>query len=123
MMTLLISAALALAATNAGAPAPARDYPSCDLRAQHALGATPGAAEDGGRAHISQRVNILQADIGNARKARHLTQAQADTLRQRVDRVRLAVAGPAQKHGPLGTKQRAAYERTLDAVATRLCRG
>jgi hypothetical protein len=115
MMTVLITAlALALAATGAGTQIPARDYPSCDLRAQHALvGAPGGSIRDRGQAHVALRANILQADIGNARKARRLTQQQADTLWQRVERVR---------HGSLSAAERASYDRALDAVATRLCR-
>lgn len=111
-MTVLITA-LALAATGAGTRIPARDYPSCDLRAQHALVGVPGGSIRDRQAHVALRANILQADIGNARKARRLTQQQADTLWQRVERVR---------HGSLSAAERASYDRALDAVATRLCR-
>jgi transposase len=50
-----------------------------------------------GQAHIALRADILQAD----------------TLWQRVERVR---------HGSLSAAERASYDRALDAVATRLCR-
>ncbi|AIT08443.1 hypothetical protein MC45_18200 (plasmid) [Sphingomonas taxi] len=122
MMTVLITA-LALAATGAGAQMPARDYPSCDLRAQHTLvGAPGGSSGDRGQAHVALRANILQADIGNARKARRLTQPQADMLWQRVERVRHGSDGFTRQQGFLSAGERASYDRALDAVATRLCR-
>lgn len=120
-MTVLITA-LALAATGAGTRIPARDYPSCDLRAQHALVGVPGGSIRDRQAHVALRANILQADIGNARKARRLTQQQADTLWQRVERVRHGSDGFTRQQGFLSAGERASYDRALDAVATRLCR-
>lgn len=49
---------------------------------------TGGIIEDLLDAYISSRVNVLQADIITARKARQLTQAQADTLWQHSTWVR-----------------------------------
>lgn len=115
--------ALAVAATQADASprlsAPA--YPGCDLRAQHTI-AGSSASRDKAHAHIALRADTLQADIGNARKARLLTQGQANALWQRVARIRHDADGFARKQGFLSAGERASYDRALDQVALRLCR-
>ncbi|WP_233499571.1 MULTISPECIES: hypothetical protein [unclassified Pantoea] len=74
------------------------------------------------QAHISVRANILQADIGTARKARVLTQLRADKLWQRVEVVRRDTDRLVQKQGFLSAAERASYDRELDDVAAVLCR-
>lgn len=100
-----------------------RDYPSCDMVEQHRLRApTGGAIRDSRQAHIAMRANILQADIGNARKARRLSQAEAQALWQRVERVRGDTNRFVAKQGFLSAGETASYDRALDMVAARVCR-
>lgn len=112
-----------LAAGSASAQSARRDYPSCNLSQQRALKApTGGRIRDPRQAHIAMRANILQADIGNARKARRLSQAQADRLWQRVERVRRDTDRFVRQQGFLSAAERASYDRELDAVALAVCR-
>ena len=118
---------LILAITGMGAGAQARlpmsDYPSCDLRAQHALKSTTGGAiTDARQAHIGMRTNILQADIGTARKARRLSETQTETLWARAEAVRKTANGVVAKRGFLSAAQRKSYDRMLDSIAIRACR-
>lgn len=100
-----------------------QDWPSCDVKAQHDVkGITGGNIKDALQAHISVRVNVLQADIGNARKARHLTEAQSEKLWQQADRVREDAGGNVKQQGFLSAAERASYDRELDDIAGRLCR-
>lgn len=119
MLSLAVSA-MAAGAAQARAPGPA--YPSCDLPAQRALAApTGGAIKDPRQAHISMRGNILQADIGSARKARRITQAQARRLFARVETVRRDTDRFVRKQGFLSAAERASYDRELDEVAGQIC--
>ena len=112
-----------LAATTASAQPMRRDYPSCNLTQQHRLRApTGGAIRDPRQAHLSMRANILQADIGTARKARRLTQRQAQKLWNEVERVRRDANRFVVKQGFLSAGEAASYERAFDMVATRICR-
>jgi hypothetical protein len=52
----------------------------------------------------------------------HHCERQADTLWQRVERVRHGSDGFTRQQGFLSAGERASYDRALDAVATRLCR-
>lgn len=114
---------ITLAAGSASAQSTRRDYPSCNLSQQRALKApTGGRIRDPRQAHIAMRANILQADIGNARKARRLSQAQADRLWQRVERVRRDTDRFVRQQGFLSAAERASYDRELDAVALAVCR-
>lgn len=50
-----------------------KTYLSCDVQAQRSVkDETGGSVTDPLKAYITQRVNILQADISTARKARRL---------------------------------------------------
>ncbi len=121
--TLLTMLATGPAAAQSTAQSVRRDYPGCDLRKQHRLRApTGGTIRDPRQAHIAMRANILQADISNARKARRLTQAQAQTLWQQVDRVRRDTNAAVSRQGFLSGGELASYDRALDMVAARLCR-
>lgn len=103
------------------APA-APDYPGCDLNAQHQLRGEPGGSmPDVRQAHISMRANVLEADIGNARKARRLTASKAAALWQAVAQVRKDSDQLVKKQGFLSAAERASYDRALDRVASQLC--
>ncbi|WP_454278473.1 hypothetical protein [Sphingomonas sp. Marseille-Q8236] len=98
-------------------------YPSCDLAKQHRVrGQTGGTIRDSRQAHISVRANILEADIGNARKARRLTQPQAQKLWQRVEQVRRDTNAAVAQQGFLSAGELASYDRALDVIAAALCR-
>ncbi|MHC9420606.1 hypothetical protein ACYZX9_18620 [Sphingomonas citri] len=85
------------------------------LPACRPLGLAPGVVP--ATSVLATRANVLQADIATARKARALTQEQADALWQQADQVRQRVAGKVRL--PVAT--RAATHRTLESVATQLC--
>lgn len=121
-MKVLVAAALVFVAADASAQA-SQQYPSCNLQAQRALrGDTGGSITDPRQAHISMRANILQADLSTARKARHLTQAAANRLYNRVEAVRTGANGYTKKQGFLSAAEVASYDRELDAVAMQVCR-
>lgn len=122
-MRYLVAAILILTTACAGAhELHPKAYPSCNLMAQHALaGELGGSIKDTRQAHISVRANILQADIGNARKARHLTQAKADRLWKRVETIRQASNAFTVKQGFLSAAENASYDRELDAIARQVC--
>lgn len=114
---------LALVATGVGAQSPRQDYPGCNLAEQHRVtGEIGGSITDARQAHISVRANILQADIGTARKARRLTESQSDRLWRRVDGVRKAADGYVHEQGLLSAAERASYDRELDRIARPVCR-
>ena len=119
----LISGLIMLASGQAAAAIPLiQAYPSCDLQTQRSVkGASGGSMQDSREVHISVRVNVLQADISTARKARYLTQTQADTMWQQAARVRGDVTHFVKKQGFLSAAERASYDRELDELATRLC--
>ncbi|QXT34239.1 hypothetical protein KV697_10345 [Sphingomonas sanguinis] len=122
---ILATALLTLGATQLSAQSASvrRDYPSCDLAQQHRVrGQTGGAIRDIRQAHISMRANILEADISNARKARRLSQPQAQKLWQRVELVRRDTNRAVAKQGFLSAGEVASYDRALDMVATAICR-
>lgn len=115
-------------ATLAAAPLSAqswrKDYPSCDLTQQRTLKApTGGTIRDPRQAHIAMRADILQADIGTARKARRLSQAEAQTLWNTVARIHRDANRFVAKQGFLSAAETASYDRALDGVAMRVCRG
>lgn len=114
---------LVASATGAVAQTPRQDYPSCNRTEQHAVaGRLGGSIKDPRQAHISVRANILQADIGTARKARRISERQAAQLWQRVDKVRRATDRFVAKQGFLSAAERASYDRELDAIALQICR-
>ena len=99
-----------------------KTYPSCDVQAQRRLkGETGGSVTDPLEAYISLRVNILQADISTARKARRLTEAQADVLWHRAEKVRSDAAQFVKQQGFLSAAEHASYDRELDTLAGKLC--
>ncbi|MGG6100093.1 hypothetical protein QNH99_07155 [Pantoea allii] len=122
-MRMLCYAMLYLIAFSTFAASAAPDYPGCDLNTQHDVqGNVGGAITDPRQAHISVRANILQADIGTARKARLLTQPQAEKMWRQVEQVRKDTNQFVKKQGFLSAGERASYDRALDRVASQLCR-
>lgn len=118
-----LSLLLFAAGHAAAAPSLMQAWPSCDIKAQHdAKGETGGSIRDPLQSHISVRINVLQADIGSARKARHLTEAQSKQLWQQAGRVRKDADGFVKQQGFLSAAERASYDRELDTIAGRLCR-
>ena len=69
------------------------------------------------------RANILQADISTARKARRLSQNEAQSLWNAVARVRHDANRFVAKQGFLSAGETASYDRARDGVAMRVCRG
>ena len=113
-----------LAAVPLSARSLRRDYPSCDLTQQRALkGPVGGTIRDPRQAHIAMRADILQADIGTARKAHRLSQNEAQSLWNAVARVRHDATRFVAKQGFLSAGETASYDRGLDGVAMRVCRG
>ncbi|MBB3692121.1 hypothetical protein [Sphingomonas sp. BK580] len=96
------------ASTTAGHTA--RGLPAC-----RPLGLAPGVVP--ATSVLAARANVLETGIAAARKARTLTQPQADALWQQADQVRQRVAGKVRL--PVAT--RAEARRTLESIATRLC--
>ena len=120
---LLMTLATAMAALPVSARPMGRDYPSCDLAQQHRLRApTGGKVRDPRQAHVAMRANILEADIGNARKARRLSQAEAQALWHDVEQVRRDADRFVARQGFLSAGETASHDRALDRVAVRLCR-
>lgn len=84
-------------------------------------GETGGSITAPPEAHISVRVNILQADVSMARKSRRLTQAQAAVLWRRAGKVRSDTAQFINQQGFLSAAERASYDRELDGLAGTRC--
>ncbi|PEI02223.1 hypothetical protein CRM79_22580 [Pantoea agglomerans] len=122
-MKKMISGLLLLAAGHATAASSfTQDWPSCDVKVQHYVqGETGESIKDPLLAHISVRINVLQADIGNAREARYLTETQSEQLWQKADRVRKEADGYVKHQGFLSAAERVSYDRELDDIAGRLC--
>lgn len=123
-MKKLMPGLLLLAAGHAAAaPLFIQAWPSCDVKTQHDVkGETGGSIRNPLQAHISVRINVLQADISNARKARHLTEAQSEQLWRHADLIRKDADGYVKQQGFLSAAERASYDRKLDAIAGSLCR-
>lgn len=121
-MNLPFAVILVSAAAIVSAQTPKLDYQSCDITAQHTLrGELGGSMKDLRQAHISARANVLEADLGGARKARHLTKTQAARLFKQVETIRRGTDIFVTKQGFLSAAERASYERDLDAIAAQIC--
>lgn len=117
---LMVMTALSLQAV-AAQPGPI--LPSCGLQMQRALeGETGGTITDVRQAHISARANVLAADISTARKARKITEAEANQMTSRVQDVRVKTQGFVDQQGFLSAAENASFDRELDAVSMQLCR-
>lgn len=122
-MKLLIAGLIILVCGQAVAASLTQAFPSCDINEQRNVKADNNSSTgDTPEAHITMRINVLQADISTARKARHLTQSQADIMWQYADRIRNDATHHINEQGFLGAAERASYDRELDDVATDLCR-
>ncbi|WP_411566197.1 hypothetical protein ACLIN3_04930 [Pseudomonas orientalis] len=108
---------------NAAAAEQSTDLPSCDIQGQQAVvGETGGQISDLGQAHISVRANILSADIGTSRKARNITQVEADRMIKRVQAIRNETDDFVSQQGFLSAGEKASFDRELDGIATQLCK-
>jgi hypothetical protein len=120
-VTAVLLTSLSLGALAAG---PQPDLPSCDLAQQRQIVGQPGGEiSDPRHAHIAMRANILQADIGNLRRAQRLTHEQADVLWKQVDAIRQQSAGFVKQQGFLSAAERASQDRTFDEIARVMCPG
>lgn len=99
------------------------EFPSCNLAKQRTLTEQKlGGTADRMQAHVSLRANVLQADVGAARKRRHITQHNADRLLSRVEKVREGANDLVKKQGFLSAAERASYDREFDAIAQKICK-
>ena len=122
-MKYVILAPLLALSLNAVAAQQGPVLPSCDLQGQReVVGETGGQISDPRHAHISVRANVLTADIGSARKARKITQAEAERLNKRVESVRHQTDHYVAQQGFLSAAETASFDREFDAVAMRLCK-
>ncbi|MGE1151774.1 hypothetical protein [Pseudomonas kitaguniensis] len=98
------------------------DLPSCNLQEQRAwVGKTGGQITDIRQAHISERGNVLIADISTSRKARKITEAQAKQMSNRIEDIRLQSDRFVKQQGFLSAAENASFDRDLDAIAQKLC--
>lgn len=81
---------------------PGSDYPSCIIQAQHNGSSKTRRSE----ALLSERINVLQADISTARKSRKLTQVQADTLWQKAKNIHNEIQHYVSQQGFLSAGER-----------------
>ncbi len=117
-----IPASLLVLSLNASAAQQNSDLPSCNIKTQRELvGETGGKITDPRQAHISVRANILSADIGTTRKARKITQAEADQMIERVAAIRLQTDEFVQQQGFLSAAENASSDREFDSIARQLC--
>ena len=118
-----ILASLLVLSLNASAAQQSSDLPSCNIKAQRELmGETGGKITDPRQAHISVRANILSADIGTTRKARKITQTQADQMIERVAAIRRQTDQFVQQQGFLSAAENASFDREFDSIALQLCK-
>jgi uncharacterized protein YdbL (DUF1318 family) len=95
---------------NALAAQPSTMLPSCDLKAQRAhVGKTGEEITDVRQAHISARANVLAADISTARKARKITEAEANKMTNRVKEVQLEIHSFVTQQGFLERRRAREY--------------
>ncbi|MBD8613446.1 hypothetical protein IFT69_06935 [Pseudomonas putida] len=118
-----ILASLLALSLNASAAPKNSDLPSCNIKAQRELvGETGGKITDPRQAHISVRANILSADIGTTRKARKITQAEADRMIERIATIRHQTDQFVQQQGFLSAAENASFDREFDSLAMQLCK-
>ncbi|NJP03565.1 hypothetical protein HBH25_22310 [Pseudomonas sp. hsmgli-8] len=99
------------------------DFPSCDIQNQReVVGKTGGQIADPRQAHISVRANVLSADISTSRKARRITEVEAQRMVKRVEDVRYRTNRFVEQQGFLSAAEKASYDRELDAIASSLCK-
>lgn len=97
--------------------------PSCDMQKQREVASeTGGQISDPGQAHISVRANILTADITTSRKARRISEVEAQRMVKRVENVRHQTNRFVEQQGFLSAAEKASFDREFDAIAMRLCK-
>lgn len=122
-MKYLASGVILMALNHPAAAAPSSPFwPSCDISVQHGIGADNGSSDgDPLLSHVSLRVNVIQADVGTARKAGKLSESQTEMIWHHADRIRADATRYASEQGFLSAAERASLDRELDEVAGRLC--
>jgi hypothetical protein len=122
-MKFILLATLAALSLNAVAAQRPLELPSCDIQGQRAMvGETGGKITDIRQAHISVRANILTADISTKRKARRITQVEADHMFRRVEAVRQQNDSLVKQQGFLSAAEKASFDREFDSIALQLCK-
>lgn len=66
--------------------------------------------------HLSLRANVIEAEMGNARKGGAMTPATVQANLARLARVREEAAVYQRKQGFVSAAERASYDRELDAI-------
>ncbi len=118
-----ILASLIAVSLNTVAAQKSFELQSCDVESQRAVvGETGGKLSDTRQAHISVRANVLSADISTTRKARKLTQVEAERMLNRVEAIRDQTNQFVEQQGFLSAAEKASFDREFDAIAMRLCK-
>lgn len=118
-----ILASLLALSLNAVAAQQNLDLPSCDLQGQRELvGEISGKIIDTRQAHISVRANVLSADIGTTRKARRITQSEAEQMIKSIEAIRQQTDRFVEEQGFLSAAEKASFEREFDTIAMQLCK-
>lgn len=114
---------LTLPAYGVASQAEGLDYPSCYIAARRSLyGHVHNRTDNHDETHTSWRTQILQADIGNARKSRRLTETEAEELWRQVERILTEAYTDSEGHGSANPPHLEDRETALDAIAWRFCR-
>ena len=96
---------------------------SCDIQGQRGIvGEIGGKISDSRQAHIAVRANVLSADISTTRKARQITEAEAEHMVNRVETIRGQTDRFVEQQGFLSAAEKASYDREFDDIAEKLCR-
>lgn len=123
LMKYKISASLLALNLNAVAAQQNLDLPSCDLQGQREfVGEIGGKIIDTRQAHISARANVLSADIGTTRKARRITQSEAERMSKSIEEIRQQTDRFVEEQGFLSAAERASFDREFDTIAMQLCK-
>jgi hypothetical protein len=121
-MKYAILASLLAVSLNTVAAQNSVELQSCDVQSQRAVvGETGGQIRDIRQAHLAVRAKVLTADIRTLRKARKLTQVDAERLLDRVAAVRDQTHQFVEQQGFLSAAENASFDREFDAIAMRLC--
>ena len=118
-----ILASLVVVSLNAVGAQNSFELQSCDVQSQRAVvGETGGRISDIWQAHISVRANVLSADISTTRKARKITQVEAERMYNRVESIRHQNDRFVEQQGFLSAAEKASFDREFDALALQLCK-
>lgn len=97
-LKLLKTSLLIFTVSTVNAEIPKENYPSCDLAVQPNIDTQVGKLHNhDSLSSLEMRMNILQADISNARKSRLLTETQATKMWTRVNKIRTNIEDDKNK--------------------------